>query len=237
VSSCRVCDGVKTITHLRMGVETFSVVPVTSFSHWVMDLISMPMSRGGHDLIATWVDRTSKTIVTRALKESASTSQDLARLTFEVVCCRFGITERLTHDNDVRFKTMWQELWRLIGTKLAFTSSYNPHSDPVERVFKQILETLWETVTTVARYDEWDTALPYICFGLNTHMSQTTGTSPFELVHGFRTRVPLEVGVETLSHHHDPHSLDLEMDFQNRLQATTDHNLAAQVRLGITLHR
>ena len=63
VHSCRVCAGVKTNTHLRMGVETFSDVPVTSFSHWDMDLISMPMSRGGHDLIATWVDRTSKTIV------------------------------------------------------------------------------------------------------------------------------------------------------------------------------
>jgi hypothetical protein len=74
----------------------------------------MPMSRGGYDLIATWVDRTSETIVARALKESASTSQDLARLTFEAVCCRLGIPERLTHDNDVRFKTMWQELWRLI---------------------------------------------------------------------------------------------------------------------------
>ena len=130
---------------------------------------------------------------------------------------------------------MWQELWRLIGTKLVFTSSYNPHSDPAERANKQILEALRAAVTTVARYDEWDTALPYICFGLNTHMSQATGTSPFELVHGFRARVPLEVGVETLSDRHDPHTLDLAMDFQNRLRAAADHNLAAQVRLGITL--
>ena len=95
------CAGAKTSTHLRMGVETFSVVPVTPFSHWVMHLISMSMSRGENDLIATWVDRTFKTIDARALKESASTSQDLARLTFETVCCRFGIPERLTHDNDV----------------------------------------------------------------------------------------------------------------------------------------
>jgi hypothetical protein len=63
VRSCRVCAGAKTSTHLRMGVETFSAVPVTPFSHWAMDLISMPMSRGGYDLIATWVDRTSKTII------------------------------------------------------------------------------------------------------------------------------------------------------------------------------
>jgi hypothetical protein len=90
-------------------------------------------------------------------------------------------------------------------------------------------------VTTVPRYDEWDTSLSYICFGLNTHMSQATGTSPFELVHGFRARVPLEVGVETLSDQHVPHTLDLEMDFQNRFRAAADLNLAGQVRLGITL--
>jgi hypothetical protein len=60
VRSRRVCVGTKTSTHLRMGVETFSVVPVTTFSHWSMDLISMSMSRGGYDLIATWVDRTSR---------------------------------------------------------------------------------------------------------------------------------------------------------------------------------
>jgi hypothetical protein len=91
------------------------------------------------------------------------------------------------------------------------------------------------TVTTVARYDEWDTSLPYICFGLNTHMSQATGTSPFELVHGCRARVPLEVSVETLSDQHDPHTLDLAMDFQARLRAAADHTLAVWLRLGITL--
>jgi hypothetical protein len=62
--------------------------------------------------------------------------------------------------------------------------------------------------------------------GYNTHMSQATDTSPFELVHGFRSRVPLEVGVETLSDQYDPHELDLVMDFQNRLRAAADHNLA-----------
>jgi hypothetical protein len=59
----------------------------------------------------------------------------------------------------------------------------------------QMRKRLRAAVTTVTRYDEWDTVLSYICFGLNTHMSQATDTSPFEFVHGFRARVPLEVGV------------------------------------------
>jgi hypothetical protein len=114
---------------------------------------------------------------------------------------------------------LWQELWRLIGTNLVFTSSYNPHSDPTERVNKQILEALRAAVTTVARYDEWDTALPYTVHLLWVEYTHVAGDGHFslELVHGFRARVPLEVGVETLSDRHDPHVLDLAMDFQNRL--------------------
>ena len=58
----------------------------------------------GNDLIATWVDWTSKMIVAKALEGQHSTAADLARFTFETICYRFGIPSRLTHDNDVWFK-------------------------------------------------------------------------------------------------------------------------------------
>jgi hypothetical protein len=42
-----------------------------------MDPISMPFSKDGNDLIATWVDRTSKMIVANALEGQHSTAADL----------------------------------------------------------------------------------------------------------------------------------------------------------------
>jgi IS30 family transposase len=112
-----VCAGEKAGNHRRLGMDTYSEIPLYPFRHWSMDLISMPVSKQGNDLIVTWVDRTSKTIVARALKESDSSSSTLAKLTFEAVCCRFGVPHRMTHDNDVRFKTLWVEIMRDIGTK------------------------------------------------------------------------------------------------------------------------
>jgi hypothetical protein len=108
-----------------------------------MDLIGpLPKSRSGNDLIVTWVDRTSKLIVARAIRQGNSSAKALAELTFEAICCRFGLQARLTHDNDVRFRSLWKELWRLLNTKITCTSAYNPQADPAERANRQVLEAL-----------------------------------------------------------------------------------------------
>jgi hypothetical protein len=82
-----------------------------------MDLIGpLPKSRNGNDLIVTRVDRTSKLIVAKALRQGNSSAKVLAELTFEASCCRFGLPGRLAHDNNVRFRSLWKELWRLLNT-------------------------------------------------------------------------------------------------------------------------
>jgi len=44
---------------------------------------------------------------------------------------------------------VWRALWKLCGTKLKFTSSYNPQSDPAERANQHVLEGLRAAVETV----------------------------------------------------------------------------------------
>ena len=117
-------------------------------------------------------------------------------MTFREICCRFGLPLHLTIDNDFKFvSALWQSLWNLCGTKLRFTSSYNPQSDPAERANRQVLEALRAAVATVVQYDEWDEALPHVTFDLNTHVSTVTKVSPFEFANGFPARVPLIMGL------------------------------------------
>jgi hypothetical protein len=117
VRSCRTCAAAKSSTGLRLGVDSFSSVPLQPFTHWSMHLIGpMPKSRSGNDLIVTWVYRTSKLIVAKAIRQGNSSAKALAELTFEAICCRFGLPASLTHDNDVRFRSLWKELWRLLNT-------------------------------------------------------------------------------------------------------------------------
>jgi hypothetical protein len=107
VRSCSTCAAAKSSTGLRLGVDSFSSVPLQSFTHWSMDLIGpLPKSRSGNDLIVTWVDRTSKLIAAKAIRQGNSSAKALAELTFEAICCRFGLPAHLTHDNDVRFRSI-----------------------------------------------------------------------------------------------------------------------------------
>jgi hypothetical protein len=117
-----------------MGAESFTTIPIEPFSHWAMDLIGpLPRSRSGNSWIVTWVDRTSKWIVARAMKTGSCSGKDLAELTFAEICWNYGLPARLTHDNDVRFKKFWRSLWTLVGTKITATAAWNPQADPAER--------------------------------------------------------------------------------------------------------
>lgn len=234
VRSCRTCAAAKPSNRLRLGSESFDPIPVQPFTHWSMDLIGpLPKTKTGNDWIVTWVDRTSKTIVARACKSGRSSGADLADLTFEAICCQYGIPARLTHDNDVRFKKFWTQLWTLVGTKLTPTSAWNPQADPAERANRQVQEALRAAIATVGAFDEWDRALPYITFGLNTQLSTATGTSPFELAHGFAARTPLALGLPSAPARSKPDAArERALTIQNRFAAAADRAAAAQVRLG-----
>ena len=120
VRTCLTCAAVKPSNSLRMGYEehAFSSAPAQPFSHWAMDLVGpLPLSRAGNAYMVTWVDRTNKMIVAEALKATSTSAADLAHLMFRAICCQYGLPEKLTHDNDVRFASgLWKELLRLVGT-------------------------------------------------------------------------------------------------------------------------
>jgi len=107
---------------------------VQPFTSWAMDMIGpLPTTKLGNNWVVTWVDQTTKTIVTAAA--AAPTSKEtLARLTFQEICCHFGLPLNLTMDNDVRFNNgLWKSLWKMCGSQIKFTSSYHPQADPAER--------------------------------------------------------------------------------------------------------
>jgi len=146
VLSCAECADSKSSNQLRMGTESFSSIPLQPFTSWAMDLIGpLPATKSGHTWIVTWVDHTSKMIVAATAKERQIASSALALMTFQEVCCRFGLPLHQTIDkrresskrnyyiisprviikaiiiHDVKFvSSLWQSLWNLYGrgTKL-----------------------------------------------------------------------------------------------------------------------
>ena len=235
VRSCKPCATSKASTHRRMGAPTFSAVPEEPFTHWAMDFIGpLPKSRRGHEWIVTWVDRTSKMIVAAPAKTGSMSGEDMAEMTFNTICCRFGMPASLTHDNDVRLKNVWRDVWRRVGAKIKCTAAYNPQANPTERANRQVLEALRTSVETVTAFEDWDLALPQLCFQLNNSVSSATGMSPFELAHGFPARTPLNIDVASTDRPsaEDRAACDFVLRVRNRLKAAADGVAAAGVKLG-----
>ena len=112
VCTCKTCAASKSSNHQRLGTETYSAIPIQPFTSWAMDSIGlMPRSKDGNEWIGV------------------------------EICCRFGLPQNLTMDNDVRFVS---------------TSSYHSQANPAERTNRQVLEALRAAVATVVQYDEWD---------------------------------------------------------------------------------
>jgi hypothetical protein len=154
------------------------------------------------------------------MKTGSCSGKDLTELTFAEICCNYGLPAWLTHDNDVRFKKFWRSLWTLVGTKITATVAWNPQADPAERANRQVQEAMRAAVTTVGSYDEWDKALPHICFGLNTQVFSVTWISPFELLHGFAARTPISLGSSSVNvGKQERAAYDMALENANRYKA------------------
>ena len=170
------CDNFFYILHGEAGNETHLPVQVKR------DIASRTyhgstLEEGNHD-------RGHPGSIFAAAAAAPNTKSLLAKLTFREICCCFGLSLTLIMDNDVRFNNgLWKILWKMCGSKLKFTSSYNPQSDPALRANRQVMEALRAAVATVVQYDEWDLALPLTlmpdllpsCRQLSLHMDSQHG--------------------------------------------------------------
>ena len=94
-----------------------------------MDFITgLPFSQG-KDCIFMVVDHFTKYAHFFAIPSKSSASQ-IAEIFFQGVFHLHGLPKTIVSDHDSRFMgAFWQELFRLVGTKLTPSTSYNPQTD------------------------------------------------------------------------------------------------------------
>ncbi|UYV72118.1 hypothetical protein LAZ67_9001871, partial [Cordylochernes scorpioides] len=84
-----------------------------------------------------------------------------------------------------------QEINNLCGTAHRFTSAYQPQTNGLT---ERLNKTLGDMLSMYVDVDQrnWDSVLPYVTFAYNTAKQETTGFSPFYLVHGRDVETPLD---------------------------------------------
>jgi Integrase zinc binding domain len=189
VRSCDRCQRNKPAPSNPIGFLQSLEVPGRNWEHVTIEFImDLPKSKAGHDAILVAVDKLSKAMTLIPTKSTVS-AQQFAQLFLKDVYRLHGLPRKIISDRDVRFTgKFWQELHRLVQTKLAMSSSFHSQTDgQTERANRTLEEMLRYYVGY--RQDDWCDKLWYLEFSYNSAKNKTTGQTPFLLNYG---QQPLE---------------------------------------------
>lgn len=108
-------------------------------------------------------------------------------------CRLYGLPTSIVSDRDTRFLShFWRTLWRLVGTRLDFSSAYLPQTDSQTEVVNRSLGNLLRCLVGEA-LKTWDLKLCQAEFAHNHATNHNTGFSPFQIVYGVVPCCPLDL--------------------------------------------
>jgi len=191
VSTCDMCLWTKSFP--RTLTRELHPLPIPS-APWdtisVDFIIELPQS-AGHDSIMFVVDSITKCthLISTVTTISAAGA---AHLFLNHVWKHHGLPQQVVSNRGPQFVAEFiQELYRLLGIKLAATTAYHPQGDGQMEGVNQELEQCLQLFTN-QRQDDWVGLLPFAEFQYNNQVHSSTQHPPFLLDTG---RVP-QMGFE-----------------------------------------
>jgi len=86
----------------------------------------------------------------------------------------------------------WKSLWKLLVTKLLFSTAYHPQTDGQTEVTNRTLTTLLRSMVSKSLKD-WDIKLSFAEFAYNRSPTYATGRTPFEVNYGVNPLTPIDL--------------------------------------------
>ena len=179
-----------------------------------VDFIVELLKVHGYDAVMNIVDLVSKQ--SHFLPTNTTvTALGAARLYLTHIWKHHSLPKQVVSDRGLQFIAKFtQELYRLLGIKLAATTAYHPQGDgQTERVNQELEQYLRLFVNK--QQDDWDDLLPLAEFQYNNHIHSATQQTPFMLDTGRHPQMGFEPGrtdsrVETVNEFKDRMEKSLE---------------------------
>ncbi|MBW0482353.1 hypothetical protein O181_022068 [Austropuccinia psidii MF-1] len=152
------------------------------------------------------VDRFSKSV--RCLPcHKEDTAMDTALLFWNNIISTCGVPKIIISDRDPKFTSeFWTNLYDMLGTKLAFSTAYHPHTDGLA---ESMIQTMEDIIRRFCAYgmeykdhegytNDWVTLIPAVKLAYNTSQNSTTGESPSLVEKGRNPLLPVDLLKENL---------------------------------------
>ncbi len=172
--------------------EKAPLTPILStapFEMLCIDFLHLDKSQGCEYVLMV-TDHFTKFTQSYGTKDNSSLSA--ARKLFYEWIPKFGMPGRIHHDKGKEFNSsLFAELHRLSGIKISNTTPYHPMGNgEAERMNRSLINML--KALTEKQKSKWKEHLPNLMFAYNSTIHKSTGYSPFYLVFGRESRLPID---------------------------------------------
>ena len=227
IQECDICQRFKSEHVSSPGLLQPLPVPRMAWTHITMDFIeSLPPSQG-YDTVVVVIVRLSKVGHFLALHHPFIAKQ-VAQLFLDNIFKLHGLPKFIITDRDRIFTSaFWQELFKLAGTELRYSSAYHPQSDGQSERLNQCVENYLRCMSGEFPHN-WHKWLPLAEWWYNSSYHSSLQMTPFEALYGYKP-IPLPLGP-----HHDTIIPAASQLLQERLRISSsikDHLAKAQQRM------
>ena len=190
IRQCHQCQVKDQKAPKQKDVYHHSVQAGAPFQVWSMDILGpLRASSEGHRYLLTLKDVFSKWFEAIPL---SNTTSDKVLHALQLLYARFGHPLQGHTKNATYFGSqLMREDFKLVGIKLTFTPTYNPQSNSVERVHRDLNAML--RVLCHQHAADWEEVLPAALLALRSVVHESTGVTPFACAYGKEPATPPDI--------------------------------------------
>ncbi|GFY16271.1 transposon Tf2-8 polyprotein [Trichonephila clavipes] len=168
------------------------IPPATAPFHRIgIDLLGrFPKSAHGNKWIIVCTDYSTRYAITKALPTAEV--DEIAKFLLEEIVLRHGAPRVIITDRGAVFRSrLVSSLVDLCNIDHRFTTAYHPQTNGLTERFNKTLADMLSMYVDV-EMKNWDEILPFVTFAYNTAKQETTGFTPFYLLHGREAETTLD---------------------------------------------